>query len=68
VHFQVADEAKRLRKNFGLGQGEGGRWQGDDLTLTLNFGYTTASGSGYSDSADPRYEQKATVRFLRLNP
>ncbi|MBC7890938.1 MAG: hypothetical protein H7Y12_01880 [Sphingobacteriaceae bacterium] len=68
VHFQVADEAKRLRKNFGLGQGEGGRCQGDDLTLTLNFGYTTASGSGYSDSADPRYERKVPVRFSRVTP
>ncbi len=66
LRFHLADESQRLRKNFGLGQAEGGHWQGDALTLTLAFGYTTASGSGYSDSADPRYERKTTVRFSRV--
>lgn len=68
VHFSVADESQRLRKNFGLGLAEGGHWQGDELTLTLGFGYTTATGSGYSDSADPRYERKTTVQFSRVIP
>jgi len=68
THFRVVDENQQLRKNFGLAQAEGGIWQDDRLTLTLAFSYTTASGSGYSDSADPRYEKKEPVRFSRLNP
>ncbi|GAB3221897.1 hypothetical protein [Spirosoma arcticum] len=68
VHFIVPDEQQQLRKNFGLGQLESGQWQDDKLTLTLAFTYTTATGSHMSDSVDPRYDKKVTVRFSRAKP
>ena len=66
IHFQVDDELQSLRKNFALQSAiEGGQWQGDKLTLTFAFTYTTATGSHSSDSADPRYDKKVTVQFSR---
>ncbi|GAB2577580.1 hypothetical protein [Spirosoma areae] len=65
VHFRTVDEKKQVRKNFNINEANGGQWQNDQLTLTLAFTYTTATGSGYSDSADPRYEKKATINFSR---
>lgn len=65
VHFRVLDERQQLRKNFGISDATGGQWQDDHLTLTLAFTYITATGSGYSDSADPRFEKKITVVLKR---
>jgi hypothetical protein len=65
IHFRVMDENQQLRNNFGVGAADSGQWQGDELTLTFAFVYTTATGSGYSNSADPRYEKKATVTLIR---
>lgn len=67
IHFQTGDEFLRLRNNFNLLAAlEGGEWQGDSLTLTLSFAYTTATGSSYSSSSDPRYEKTVTVHLLRI--
>ncbi|UFH53769.1 hypothetical protein [Spirosoma sp. KNUC1025] len=65
VHFRVVDEIQQLHKNFGVGQAETGHWQDDQLTLTVGFVYTTATGSHSSDSADPRYDKKVTIHFSR---
>lgn len=66
IQFRVDDELQSLRKNFTVHSAtEGGQWQGDRLTLTLAFTYTTATGSGYSSSADPRYDKKVTVQLSR---
>ncbi len=67
IHFQVDDELQSLRKNFTVHSAiEGGQWQNDQLTLTLAFTYTTATGSHMSDSADPRYDKKVTVQLSRV--
>lgn len=68
TYFRVVDERRQLRKNFGLREAEGGTWQDDRLTLTLGFSYTTASGSGYSSSADPRFDRQISVQLFRRNP
>ena len=65
VHFRVLDERQQLRKNFGISDATGVQWQYDHLTLTFSFTYITATGSGYSDSADPRFEKKITVVLKR---
>ena len=65
VHFRVMDEKQQLRNNFGLGDANGGQWQADELTLTFAFVYNTATGSGYSSSADPRFDRKTTVTLKR---
>ena len=65
IHFRVMDENQQLRNNFGVGAADSGQWQDDELTLTFAFVYTTATGSGYSNSADPRYEKKAKVTLTR---
>ena len=67
VHFRVLDEKQQLRKNFNvLSAVDGGQWQTDSLTLMLAFTYTTATGSGYSSSADPRFDKKVTVHLSRV--
>ncbi|QDK81030.1 hypothetical protein EXU85_21405 [Spirosoma sp. KCTC 42546] len=67
IHFQAGDEFQRLRNNFNLLSAlEGGQWQGDDLTFTLAFAYTTATGSSYSSSSDPRYEKTVPVHLSRI--
>ncbi|WP_138991784.1 hypothetical protein [Larkinella sp. C7] len=67
VHFRALDEKQQLRKNFNvLSAVDGGQWQNDSLMLTLSFTYTTATGSGYSSSADPRFDKKVTVYFFRM--
>lgn len=66
VHTRVLDEQRQLRKSFTLNGATDGQWQDDQLTLTVGFTYTTATGSGYSDSADPRYDRKVTIRFIRV--
>ncbi|WP_421825388.1 hypothetical protein [Larkinella sp.] len=67
IHFRALDEKQQLRKNFNvLSAVDGGQWQGDQLILTLAFTYNTATGSGYSSSADPRFDKKVTVHFSRV--
>lgn len=67
IHFQPEDEAKKLRNNFNVVSAlEGGQWQSDELTLILAFTFTTATGSSYSSSNDPRYGKKVTVQFSRI--
>ncbi|GAB4004015.1 hypothetical protein GCM10028808_00820 [Spirosoma migulaei] len=67
IHFQTGDEFQRLQNNFNLLSAlEGGQWQGDSLTLTLALAYTTATGSSYSSSGDPRYEKTVPVHLSRI--
>jgi hypothetical protein len=69
VHFGTPDGTPQLRRNFGLQSArDGGQWQADRLMLTLAFSYTTATGSAYSDSADPRYSRTASVQLNRSQP
>jgi hypothetical protein len=69
ILFGPADETRQVRQNFGLQSAlDGGQWQADRLTLTLAFSYITATGSAYSDSADPRYSRTATVQLNRIQP
>lgn len=67
IHFQTDDALQALRKNFTVHSAlEGGQWQDDRLTLTLAFTYTTATGSAFSSSADPRYDKKITINLSRI--
>ncbi|GAB3941266.1 hypothetical protein GCM10028805_04230 [Spirosoma harenae] len=67
IHFQGIDETGPLRNNFNvLSALEGGKWQTDELTLTLSFTFTTNTGASYWNSADPRYDRKVTVHFSRI--
>lgn len=68
LHFHPPDGQPPLRSNFNVTTAEGGRWQGDALTLTLAFSYTTASGSAFSSSADPRFEKKVTMGLAHVSP
>ncbi len=69
VRFSTDDGIGPVRSNFNLhSASEGGTWQGDELTLTIGFTYTTKTGSSHWSSADPRYDKKATIHFSRIKP
>jgi hypothetical protein len=43
-----------------------GNWTGEKLDLKGEFVYHTPSGSGYSDSADPRFDYVASFVMERM--
>ena len=43
-----------------------GIWTGSNLELNGEFVYHTPSGSGYSDSADPRFDYKAKMVMSKM--
>ena len=63
--FRPEDEKKRVLPNFALREVADGKWQGDQLTITMNFSYQKADGSSYSSSDDPRFVATATTTLLR---
>ena len=67
IDFIPLDETKRIRESFNAsGTTPGGKWEGDKITLTLDFIYRTKTGSGYSDSSDPRYKKKVPITLHRV--
>ncbi len=69
IRFSTDDGRGPIRNSFRLqAASEGGTWQGDALTLTLGFAYTTKTGSSYWSSADPRFNKKVTVHLSRIKP
>ena len=64
-HFRPEDEKKRILPNFTLLEGSAGHWEGDVLTITLSFGYNTASGYSHYDSLDPRHDKKVQLTLKR---
>lgn len=63
--FRPKDEKKRVLPNFTLLEAQNGKWLGDNLTLTLTFGYNKADGSSFSSSADPRHDKVVVVTLSR---
>lgn len=66
IHFRVLDEKQQLTKNFNVQSAmTGGQWSENNLILTLGFTFTTATGSGYWSSADPRFDKKVRLTLIR---
>lgn len=65
-NFRPQDEKKRVLPNFTVAEAKEGNWQNDELHLTLTFSYHKADGSSFWNSADPRYEKRVTVKFVRI--
>ncbi|OJV12583.1 MAG: hypothetical protein BGO21_02210 [Dyadobacter sp. 50-39] len=69
IQFYTAEGMSQVRTNFNLHSAvEGGRWNGDKLTLTVGFTYTTATGASHWNSSDPRFDKKVVIHLSRVKP
>lgn len=66
IHFQLRPVNDMHPPGFNLNLVEGD-WQEDTLVLAVTFSFFRQDGSSYSDSADPRYEQKSTLMMSRIS-
>ncbi|MFN4255064.1 MAG: hypothetical protein ACK4Q5_08685 [Saprospiraceae bacterium] len=64
IHFQLRPLHDVRPPGFNLNLLEG-EWQGHTLELAATFAFFRPDGSSYSDSADPRYEQKGRLPMNR---
>lgn len=65
IHFQFRPVNDVHPTDFNLSSAEG-NWQENTLELEVSFAFFLENGASYSDSADPRYEQKGKLIMARI--
>ncbi len=65
IHFQFRPVHDYHPPGFNLNLAEG-FWQENNLDLNIQFAWFRPDGSSYSDSADPRYDQKGRLKMHRV--
>ncbi len=65
IHFQFRPVDDVHPPGFNLNLAEG-TWKEDTLDLQVNFAFFRPDGSSFSDSADPRFEQKGKLVMSRI--
>ncbi|MBL7817822.1 MAG: hypothetical protein JNL70_22630 [Saprospiraceae bacterium] len=63
--FQVVTEKNLPVANFYIQGAKPGVWEGDKINMTTAFNYRKADGTGFYQSSDPRFEQKASFTVKR---
>jgi hypothetical protein len=67
IDFIPLDESKQIRESFNVADtAPGGKWDGDEIKLTLMFTYRSKTGSAYSDFSDPKYSSKIPITLRRM--
>ena len=67
IHFSTPDDKKKVLPNFTLFEAKKGLWEGDKMTLTLQFSYQKANGSSFWSSSIPKYSAKINCGLFRVN-
>ncbi|MBL7825452.1 MAG: hypothetical protein JNJ57_02400 [Saprospiraceae bacterium] len=65
IHFQFRPLHDVHPPGFNLNLAEG-VWQEHQLELSISFTWFRPDGSSFSDSADPRFEQKGVLKMTRI--
>ncbi|WP_428654976.1 hypothetical protein [Runella sp.] len=65
LHFGAINEKYTILPNFYINIINQGRWRENQMTLPVSFSYRIPGGSAYTNTADPRFDQKPTVTLLR---